>query len=78
MLVDVLREAMDTFDPSRCLYGSDWPVLTLATHYDHWLDTVHTALSGYPAAASEAVLRNNAARLYRRDPHRPQRPEPAA
>jgi L-fuconolactonase len=60
----VLREALDTFGPGRCLYGSDWPVLTLATDYDHWLATVHTALSGYPAAAGAAVLRNNAARLY--------------
>lgn len=86
VLVDVLRDALDMFGPGRCLYGSDWPVLTLATHYDHWLDTVHTALSGYPAAAGEAVLRNNAVRLYRREPMRatgvgpptaaPRRPHP--
>jgi L-fuconolactonase len=68
VLVDVLREALDTFGPDRCLYGSDWPVLTLATDYDHWLATVHTALSTHPAAASDAVLWQNAARLYRRDP----------
>jgi L-fuconolactonase len=67
VLVDVLREAVEIFGPARCLYGSDWPVLTLASDYDHWLGTVHTALSGYPAADGDAVLRNNAARLYRRD-----------
>ncbi|HJP73755.1 MAG TPA: amidohydrolase family protein [Pseudonocardiaceae bacterium] len=67
VLVDVLREALDTFGPDRCLYGSDWPVLTLATDYDRWLDTVHTALSGYPAGACADVLCDNATRLYRRD-----------
>jgi L-fuconolactonase len=58
---------VDTFGPDRCLYGSDWPVMTLATDYDTWLDTVHTALSAYPAHAGDDVLCNNAARLYRRD-----------
>ena len=67
VMVDVLREALDTFGPERCLYGSDWPVMTLATGYDRWLDTVHTALSSYPASAGEDVLRNNATRVYRRD-----------
>lgn len=67
VLADVLREALDTFGPGRCLYGSDWPVMTLATDYDRWLDTVHTALSGYPASAGADVLRDNATRLYRRD-----------
>ncbi|MEU4673628.1 amidohydrolase family protein [Amycolatopsis sp. NPDC023774] len=64
-VVDALREALDVFGPGRCLYGSDWPVLTLATDYDAWLDLVRTALAAHPAAAAEAVFHDNAARTYR-------------
>ncbi|GAA5167758.1 MULTISPECIES: amidohydrolase family protein [Amycolatopsis] len=67
VLRDTLREALDVFGPERCLYGSDWPVLTLATDHDAWLDLVREALAGFPA---DAVLHGNAARTYhaRKDP----------
>ncbi|WP_290061642.1 amidohydrolase family protein [Amycolatopsis solani] len=61
VVVDTLREALDVFGPDRCLYGSDWPVMTLATGYDAWLDLVRTALDGYPA---EPVLHGNAEKIY--------------
>ncbi|HEY3479690.1 MAG TPA: amidohydrolase family protein [Streptomyces sp.] len=61
LVVDTLREALEVFGPDRCLYGSDWPVLTLATDHGAWLDLVCTALDGYPA---EAVLRGNAEKTY--------------
>lgn len=61
---DMLRTALDNFGPSRCLYGSDWPVMTLATDYGAWLDLVRDALSAYPAADARAVLRANAERIY--------------
>ncbi|MEV6823534.1 amidohydrolase family protein [Amycolatopsis sp. NPDC051102] len=60
-VVDALKEALDAFGPGRCLYGSDWPVMTLATDHEAWLDAVHTALDGHPA---EAVLRHNAEQTY--------------
>lgn len=61
VVVDTLREALDVFGPDRCLYGSDWPVLTLATDHDAWLDLVRTALDGYPA---DPVLHGNAEKTY--------------
>ncbi len=64
-MVLVLREALDIFGPGRCLYGSDWPVMTLATRYQAWLDLVRTALTAHPPAAAGAVLGGNAARIYR-------------
>jgi L-fuconolactonase len=60
-VVDVVKEALDAFGPGRCLYGSDWPVLTLATDHEAWLDVVRAALDGHPA---EAVLRHNAEKTY--------------
>jgi L-fuconolactonase len=63
-MVTVLREALETFGPDRCLYGSDWPVMTLATRYGTWLDLVRTALVPFGDTAANAVLRANAARIY--------------
>nr|WP_237554845.1 aldo/keto reductase [Streptomyces sp. SID4948] len=66
-LLALLREALQTFGPDRCLYGGDWPVMTLATSYPTWLDLVRAALAGFPADAADAVLRANAIRTYRLD-----------
>ncbi|NUP46239.1 MAG: amidohydrolase family protein [Catenulispora sp.] len=65
LMVSVLREALDVFGAERCLYGGDWPVMTLATSYEDWLAVVREALAGYPAAAAAAVLHANAERVYR-------------
>lgn len=64
----VLREALDAFGPERCLYGGDWPVMTLATDYRRWLGLVREALDGLAERDVEAVLRTNAMRVYRLDP----------
>ncbi|WP_405577569.1 amidohydrolase family protein [Streptomyces sp. NBC_01190] len=67
VLVALLREALETFGPDRCLYGGDWPVMTLATRYATWLELVRAALAGFPADAADAVLRATAIRTYRLD-----------
>jgi L-fuconolactonase len=66
-LVAVLREALEVFGPGRCLYGGDWPVMTLATTYGPWLDLVRTALADLPGRDTDAVLHANALRTYRLD-----------
>lgn len=63
-LLALLGEALEVFGPGRCLYGGDWPVMTLATSYGQWLDLVRTALAGLPDSDAEAVLRTNAVRVY--------------
>jgi L-fuconolactonase len=63
--LSLLREALDVFGPDRCLFGSDWPVMRLATDYRTWLDLVQEALSGYASPSRAAVLRGNAERVYR-------------
>jgi L-fuconolactonase len=66
--VSLLREALDLFGPERCLYGGDWPVMTLATSYGDWLELVREALAAYPPAVADAVLRTTARRVYRLQP----------
>jgi L-fuconolactonase len=35
-----LEHAIDAFGPDRCMYGSDWPVLTSVGSYQQWLEIV--------------------------------------
>lgn len=54
---------LDTFGPQRLLWGSDWPVLNLASGYAAWL-RLADALTGLAGAEKAAVFGGNAARFY--------------
>jgi len=60
-----LDYALEVFGPQRCLFGSDWPVLTLAGSYAEWRDTVLDAIAGLSEAEVDAVLHGNARATYR-------------
>lgn len=60
-----LADVLETFGPDRVLFGSDWPVLTLAADYPRWLDLVERAVVPFGEAALDAVLAGTAARAYR-------------
>ena len=72
-----LDYALAVFGPQRCLFASDWPVLTLAGSYTQWRDTVLEAVAGLSDAEVGAVLYGNARALYRprRFPSEPVDPE---
>ncbi|HEY6888978.1 MAG TPA: amidohydrolase family protein [Solirubrobacter sp.] len=57
-----LEHALDVFGPERCLFGSDWPVASLATTYEHWLETVSGLLG---EGERQTVLAATAERVYR-------------
>lgn len=65
---DDLRPYVDhllaTFGPSRLIWGSDWPVCTLASSYQRWIDTTNELLSALSQADRDAILGANAARAY--------------
>jgi len=69
-LVAALCAALEAFGAGRCLYGSDWPVCTLATTPDAWLDVVLAALeqAGASETEREDVLMRTAQRTYRLRP----------
>jgi L-fuconolactonase len=52
------------FGPERVIWGSDWPVLTLAAAYPAWLAQCRALV---PAAHHAAVFGENAVRVYRLD-----------
>lgn len=64
-ILPYLRHALAEFGPERCMFGSDWPVATLATAYGRWLDVVVEALADRPVPEADLVLRGTAARVYR-------------
>jgi L-fuconolactonase len=55
---------LEIFGPRRLLWGSDWPVLNLAGSYDRWVAATNDLLSGLSAADRDAILGDNAARVY--------------
>ena len=63
-LLPFLRHALDVFGPARCLFGSDWPVLTLAMEYGQWLDVVREACSDLSADERALVMRRTAEGAY--------------
>lgn len=68
--VDDLRpyveHALELFGPGGLLYGSDWPVLTLAGGgHEHWLEAVMRLLEPLTGEEQHAILEQNARRLYR-------------
>jgi L-fuconolactonase len=53
-----------TFTPDRLIFGSDWPVSTLATTYPGWIDAVEQLTSGLSNAQRAALFGGTAARIY--------------
>ncbi|HEY3914911.1 MAG TPA: amidohydrolase family protein [Verrucomicrobiae bacterium] len=59
------EQALECFGFDRLLFGGDWPVSTLATSYERWMDTVQNFLSFAKAADRTKVFKSNAERIYR-------------
>jgi predicted TIM-barrel fold metal-dependent hydrolase len=57
-----LAYALAEFGPDRCLFGSDWPVMTTAGTYSEWLDLVIRLLPGEDER--RAVMAETAERVY--------------
>ncbi|PZH06921.1 hypothetical protein C1I97_17610 [Streptomyces sp. NTH33] len=57
---------LDAFGPGRLLYGSDWPVCTLAAGYADVLTTARELTSALTPAERTAVFEGTAARVYSR------------
>lgn len=54
---------LEHFGSERLVWGSDWPVLTMAASYETWLDMTVTLIPD--ERARQAILRSNAVELYR-------------
>ena len=55
---------LDCFGPQRLIWGSDWPVVTLAASYRAWHDMSVALLGHLDPADRAALFGGNAARFY--------------
>ncbi|HEX4007389.1 MAG TPA: amidohydrolase family protein [Acidobacteriaceae bacterium] len=53
------------FGPQRLMFGSDWPVLTLAGSYRRWVDTVHSFIADLSPTERDDITQTTAMRAYR-------------
>lgn len=67
--VDTLRPAVEhllsSFGPERLIWGSDWPVCTLAAGYGQWMEATDALLATVSAHGRDAIFGGNAIRAYR-------------
>jgi len=61
-----LNHAVDCFGAERVLFGSDWPVLKLASDYVAWAKIVRNCLTRLPVADQEQVFSENPLTIYPR------------
>lgn len=64
-LAPFAHRALELFGPERLMFGSDWPVCTLAASYGEVVDAAGAALAGLSDAERDAVLGGTAADWYR-------------
>lgn len=64
VLRPLFARLLDWFGPARLLWGSDWPVLTLAASYAEWRALTEALLEGLSTSEKQAILGGNACRFY--------------
>ena len=60
-----LGEAIEIFGPSRCLFGSNFPVEKLWTQYSDLIAAYRGAIEPLGEAAARAAFHDTAAKVYR-------------
>ena len=60
----VLHHAMEAFGANRCLFGSDWPICTLAFPLSEWVETVRDVVAPAGQEALHAVFHGTARECY--------------
>jgi len=58
------QRLLEAFGPDRLMFGSDWPVCTLAASYAEVLEVARAALGSVSGAERDAVLAGTARRFY--------------
>ncbi|HWD92136.1 MAG TPA: amidohydrolase family protein [Verrucomicrobiae bacterium] len=64
-LAPYFEHALECFGPSRVLFGSDWPVVTLAATYEVWVETVMKLVDRISETERKQLFQTNAERIYR-------------
>lgn len=57
--------AIEAFGPTRCMFGSDWPVSVLAASYQQVFDALVECIGGVSESEQALILGGTAAKFYR-------------
>ena len=60
-----IEHIINCFGFDRVIYGSDWPVSTLASEYPRWVQTLQEAVSGCTPEELKKLFHDNAIKFYR-------------
>jgi L-fuconolactonase len=55
---------LEVFGPGRLMFGSDWPVLTLASSYTGWMQAAQQALTALSQAEQQQIFHETAVEAY--------------
>ena len=61
----ICKETIALFGPSRCLYGSNFPIEKIWTEYSPLIGAFRAALANYSPSEQDDMFHNVAARVYR-------------
>jgi L-fuconolactonase len=59
-----VEHLLEVFGPGRLIFGSDWPVATLATGYERWVATVEQLASQLSQDERASIFGGTAVRVY--------------
>ena len=65
-LAPYVDRLLETFGPARIVWGSDSPVCTLQSSLAEWVAATHSLIAGLSDGERDAVMQDNAARLWMR------------
>jgi L-fuconolactonase len=60
-----INVALEAFGEERVLFGSDWPVVLLASPYRRWYETLEALTASLPLPVRRKLWSENAQRFYR-------------
>lgn len=58
------ENVLDAFGPKRLMFGSDWPVCTVACEYRRWVGIVRKFISRLSLSEQDAIFGGNAVKAY--------------
>lgn len=61
----IIRDTIAIFEPSRCMFASNFPVDGLTATYDEIVTCFQQAIAEHPPEIRRALLHDNAVRVYR-------------
>ena len=64
-LCPYIDAVLASFGPKRCMFGSDWPVMLVASTYKRWVDTVQHAITGLSKSEQERIMGGTAVEVYK-------------